>query len=162
MSKRKFISFPVFLSAIALLCFGCDMSFLKKKKKETTPPPVADFTAIPTTGATPLTACFTNLSSGTITSWEWDFDGDGTTDSTEETPSSYTYENAGTYSVSLTTTGPGGSTTKTRAGYVVAGGDIAAPPNANFTAVATTGGIPFTVMRLLKKSCIDKKKKNRL
>jgi PKD repeat protein len=80
--------------------------------------PVASFSGTPTSGTAPLTVNFTSGSTGTITSYSWSF-GDGTT-STVQNPSK-SYANAGSYSVSLTVTGPGGSHTSTRTGYVVVG-----------------------------------------
>jgi uncharacterized delta-60 repeat protein len=77
------------------------------------PPPVADFQAVPVRGAAPLTVRFTDMSTGTITSYAWDFDNDGTTDSTEENPT-YTYNSQGTYTAKLTATGPGGSDDETK------------------------------------------------
>ena len=61
----------------------------------------ADFSASPLSGDAPLTVDFTDLSFGEPTNWEWDFDDDGTIDSNEQSPT-YTYPEAGTYSVSLT------------------------------------------------------------
>lgn len=58
---------------------------------------------------------FTSQSTGSITSHAWDF-GDGGT-STLSSPN-HTYAFAGTYTVSLTETGPGGSSTRTRTGYI--------------------------------------------
>jgi PKD repeat protein len=69
------------------------------------------------TGTTPLTVTFTNQSSGNISSYLWNF-GDGQT-STSQNPS-HVYSSAGTYNVTLTVTGPYGSSTFTRTGYVVA------------------------------------------
>ncbi|MBN1811580.1 MAG: PKD domain-containing protein, partial [Anaerolineae bacterium] len=77
-------------------------------------PPAADFSASPTSGEAPLTVVFTNTSTN-ATSYAWDF-GDGGT-SVEESPA-YTYTTAGTYTITLTVTGPDGSDTLTRAGYV--------------------------------------------
>ena len=77
--------------------------------------PGADFTADLTSGSVPLTVNFTDQSTGDITSWSWDF-GDGAT-STEQNPS-HTYTDPGTYTVSLTVTGPGGSDTETKADYI--------------------------------------------
>ena len=74
----------------------------------TAPPPVAAFNAKPLNIQAPLPVDFTNLSTGSITSWSWNF-GDGAT-STVQNPS-HTYDVPGTYSVSLTVTGPGGSDT---------------------------------------------------
>ncbi len=66
----------------------------------TVAPPVADFSAAPLTGTVPLTATFTNASSGT-TSYQWQF-GDGAT-STETNPI-HIYTQAGVYTVVLTAT----------------------------------------------------------
>jgi len=78
--------------------------------------PVADFSGSPTSGTAPLTVFFSDLSTGDITSWSWDF-GDGVGTSTAQNPS-YRYDNAGTYTVSLTVTGPGGSDTETKPDYI--------------------------------------------
>ena len=77
--------------------------------------PDAHFSASPTSGAAPLTVNFTDQSTGQITSWSWDF-GDGST-STEQNPS-HTYTDGGSYTVSLTVTGPGGSDTETKTGFI--------------------------------------------
>ena len=75
----------------------------------------ADFSASPTSGPAPLRVNFTDQSTGDITSWSWDF-GDGAT-STEQNPS-HTYTDAGTYTVSLTVTGLGGSDTEVKANFI--------------------------------------------
>jgi PKD repeat protein len=79
------------------------------------PPVVADFTADLTGGLAPLTVVFTNLSAN-ATDFAWSF-GDGNT-STEANPS-YTYLNTGSYAVTLTATGPGGTNVLTRADYIL-------------------------------------------
>lgn len=61
---------------------------------------IADFEAAPTSGPAPLDVQFTDLSIGNPSSWQWDFDNDGTIDSYEQNPQ-WIYEEAGTYSVSL-------------------------------------------------------------
>ncbi len=88
-----------------------------------TNPPVADFSGTPTSGDYPLAVSFTDLSTETPTSWSWDF-GDGGT-STLQNPS-YTYNAAGTYTVSLTATNAYGSDTKTSVDYIT----VTAPPAA--------------------------------
>lgn len=65
-------------------------------------PPVADFTSSPSG----LAVTFTDTSTGSPTAWSWDF-GDSTS-STSQNPA-HTYASAGTYSVTLTATSPGGS-----------------------------------------------------
>ena len=104
--------------------------------------PVADFSATPTSGAAPLSVQFTDASTGTVTSRSWDF-GDGGT-STEQNPS-HTYSSAGTYTVSLTATGPLGNDTKTRTSYITASSQPVAAPTADFSATPTSGAAPLTV-----------------
>ncbi len=58
---------------------------------------------------------FTDNSTGTITSWSWDFGNGGT--SILQNPS-IIYTTPGTYNVSLTVTGPGGTNTRTRSSYI--------------------------------------------
>jgi PKD repeat protein len=77
------------------------------------PPPVARFSGGPTRGAVPLAVTVKDASTGIIDTWEWDFDNDMVVDSTEQNPS-YTYYTPGTYTVSLTVSGPGGSSTDTK------------------------------------------------
>ena len=76
---------------------------------------VAGFSASPKSGPPPLSVNFTEQATGDITSWNWDF-GDGST-STAQNPS-HTYTDFGTYTVSLTVTGPQGSDTRTKTDYI--------------------------------------------
>ena len=69
--------------------------------------PVANFTASTTTGVAPLAMNFTSTSTGTISTYAWTF-GDGTASSSQNPAK--TYSSAGTYTVSLTVTGPPGRT----------------------------------------------------
>jgi len=77
----------------------------------------ASFTASPTQGAVPLEVNFTNLSGGDYETCNWSF-GDGGT-SAQCTGVSHTYTAPGTYTVTLTIDGRGGSDTETRPNYVV-------------------------------------------
>src|SRR5439155_5262287 len=70
--------------------------------------PVAAFSASPTSGQAPVAVTFTDASTGSPTAWLWKF-GDGTR-SILQSPI-HTYTTAGTYTVQLTVTGPGGSNT---------------------------------------------------
>jgi len=79
-----------------------------------------DFTADLTGGQAPLTVNFTDLSvsiNGPITSWEWDLDGDGDVDSNIQNPS-WTYNNNGSYTVSLTASDGIETFTETKTGYI--------------------------------------------
>ena len=78
-------------------------------------PPVSGFSGTPTTGTIPLTVTFTDGSTGVITGYAWNF-GDKAT-STDQNPS-HQYTKAGTYTVNLTVTGPGGTNTSTKSNYV--------------------------------------------
>lgn len=104
-------------------------------------PPAAAFTATPTTGVAPLTVAFTNQSTGTITGYAWNF-GDSQT-STAANPS-HQYTAPGAYTVALTVSGPGGSDTQTRTGYIVVT-TTPTPPVAAFTATPTAGVAPLAV-----------------
>ncbi|NOX90080.1 MAG: PKD domain-containing protein [Calditrichaeota bacterium] len=103
-----------------------------------TPPPNASFTADPTSGCSPLTVQFTDQSTGEITDYSWDF-GDGGT-STEQNPQ-HTYNSSGTYTVSLTVTGPGGSDTDTQTDLIT----VYDPITADFTGDPTSGEAPLSV-----------------
>ena len=69
--------------------------------------PIAAFTATPLLGINPLEVCFSDSSKSSgydvLVQWEWDFDSDGTIESTDQNPT-WTYNDAGTYSVTLTVT----------------------------------------------------------
>ncbi|MAB80321.1 MAG: hypothetical protein CMJ89_13285 [Planctomycetes bacterium] len=103
------------------------------------PVTIANFTAAPTSGATPLTVNFTDMSTGGVTSWIWSF-GDGST-STLQNPS-HTYFTEGAFDITLTTDGPNGQDTLTRPDHVVSGNSV---PTAAFIAVPTTGPAPLFV-----------------
>jgi PKD repeat protein len=108
-------------------------------------PPVADFTAQPTSGETPLTVTFTDTSSGDPDSWSWEF-GDGGS-SAEQSPT-HVYEEPGTYRVILTATNGEGSDDVVKADVVT----VTAPPlNAFCQSVSDLGD---TVDRLIDPSTL--------
>ncbi len=73
--------------------------------------PTAGFTVDSISGTTPLSVNFTNTSTGydQALTYVWDFDDDGESDSTETNPS-YTFTDAGIYTVELSVTDSDGST----------------------------------------------------
>ena len=82
--------------------------------------PKANFIANQTSGFAPLTVQFndSSVSYDGITAWEWDFNGDGSIDSNEQNPT-HTYDEAGTYTVSLTVhESDGDSDTETKTDYI--------------------------------------------
>jgi uncharacterized repeat protein (TIGR01451 family) len=87
--------------------------------------PVAAFNATPTNGPAPLLVNFTDASTGTITNHSWTF-GDGGT-SILSNPS-HTYTNRGVYPVTLTVTGPSGSSTTNRLSLITVTNALNTPP----------------------------------
>ena len=83
--------------------------------------PVAAFVEEPFIGLAPLSVQFTDLSSGSPTSWQWDF-GDGES-STEQDPL-HIYSSPGLYSVSLMATNVAGSSNTTGSDRIT----VLAPP----------------------------------
>ena len=84
---------------------------------------------------------FTDTSTGDPTAWSWTFGDGGTSD--QQHPS-HTYNEPGTYTVSLTATNAGGSDTETKTGHITVTAPIL-PPVAGFWASPTTGTAPLTV-----------------
>jgi PKD repeat protein len=103
--------------------------------------PFARFSGTPTTGTSPLTVAFTDLSANTPTSWNWSF-GDGNT-STLQNPSKV-YSSPGTYTISLAATNIAGSNSTTKLNYITAS-SAALVPVAGFSGTPTTGTAPLTV-----------------
>ena len=98
-------------------------------------PVVANFTRSPSSGLAPLTVNFTNASTG-ATSYAWDFDEDNVVDSTDENPS-FQYSSSGTFDVTLTATGPGGTDVFTFADCV----DVFGSVTANFTITVSSNPV---------------------
>lgn len=105
----------------------------------TTITPTASFKATPTSGAAPLTVKFTSTSVGSPTSWSWNFD-DGQTSSAQNP--SHTFEDPGTYQVTLTVANSAGSDSDTAT--ITAKVPVRAP-TASFTETRTSGSAPLTV-----------------
>ncbi|MBN1878168.1 MAG: tandem-95 repeat protein [Anaerolineae bacterium] len=102
------------------------------------PAPVISFSGTPLVGIYPLTVAFNGTYSGDVNTRAWDF-GDGGS-STSEDPT-YTYDEVGDYTVSLTVQGAGGTTVEEKSNYI----HVYNPVNAAFTANSTTGYASLTV-----------------
>jgi M6 family metalloprotease-like protein len=89
--------------------------------------PTADFVGDDTSGVVPHTVNFSDLSTGTVSSWRWHF-GDGDT-AMQQNPS-HTYNTPGSYNVKLVVGGAAGSDSATRANYIDA---LWPPPAAAFS-----------------------------
>jgi PKD repeat protein len=105
-------------------------------------PSTASFTGNPASGTAPLAVTFTDGSTGSITNWYWNFGDGNTTNFSIQTNPVHTYV-AGTYSVTLTVSGPGGTNSLTRSSYIAATNP--APPVAAFIGSPTTGAAPLMV-----------------
>ena len=101
--------------------------------------PIADFSAVPTSGAAPLLVNFSNLSTGDFNKCEWDF-GDGSKSTICVDPS-HTYSQAGKFTVSLQVTGPGGVDKRIKKEYIT----IPSRPLADFSASPISGAPPLKV-----------------
>jgi PKD repeat protein len=105
---------------------------------------IADFSATPTVGPSPLNVQFTDRSATSgfaISAWAWDFNGDSLIDSNQQNPS-FIYSVPGSYNVSLTVTESGlGQAQRTKSGYIV----VDPVPVASFGTSGNRGATPFTV-----------------
>ncbi|NYT07949.1 MAG: PKD domain-containing protein [Methanomicrobiales archaeon] len=101
-------------------------------------PPAAAFQGEPRSGDVPLTVRFTDLSTGSPSSWIWNF-GDGGT-SSERNPV-HEYGMPGIYSVTLTVTNEYGTSSKTEPAYIAAG----MLPAAQFIGSPREGQAPLMV-----------------
>jgi PKD repeat protein len=112
--------------------------------------PSAEFAADPRIGGAPLSVKFTDLSTGSPSSWKWDF-GDGTS-SAEQNPV-HVYQEEGSYDVTLTVTNSYGTDTEKKTGSAVTsavGGAsgyiiVGRVPFADFTASPVSGAPPLAV-----------------
>lgn len=100
--------------------------------------PVANFTATPLGGCSPLIISFQDQSTGNPLQWHWDF-GNGNTSSLQNPTASYF--NTGNYTVSLTVTNLNGTNTLTRTQYIT----VYEPPVADFSASPISGCFPLRV-----------------
>ncbi len=105
------------------------------------PPPQVDFTAAPRSGETPLEVAFTSIVTGTVDDYHWSF-GDG--DQAHSANPTHTYHLAGTFSVTLLITGPGGADQVHYPNYIVVDPSPGSP-QAEFSADLISGTVPLTV-----------------
>jgi len=102
----------------------------------------ANFSGTPTTIPVGGTVNFTDLSTGSPTSWSWSFTGGTPATSTTQNPAGVQYNTAGIYPVSLTATNGSGSDTETKTNYITVGDT---PPVADFIANVTSIPVGGTV-----------------
>ena len=102
------------------------------------PPPQPDFAADTTAGVDSLTVKFTDTSVGSVTAWSWSF-GDG--DSSFVQNPTHIYRTVGTFTVTLTATGPGGSNTIGKTDLI----SVLEGVQADFSPDTTSGRVPLVV-----------------
>jgi PKD repeat protein len=107
--------------------------------------PSAGFGANVTSGCADLTVQFLDQSSSNTTGWNWSFPGGNPSSSTDQNPT-VTYNNAGTYSVTLEATNAVGTSTVTQMDYIfvddvpaVSFSQIVDGLNVDFTNTSTNG-----------------------
>src|SRR5688572_3946165 len=100
--------------------------------------PVANFSATPLSGCSPLLVNFTDLSAGTPTSWKWDL-GNGTI-SFVQNPS-VSYFSSGKYKITLIAGNNNGNDTIIKDSYIT----VQDLPNVDFSANQTKGCYPLNI-----------------
>ncbi|MCF8257861.1 MAG: PKD domain-containing protein [Flavobacteriales bacterium] len=98
----------------------------------------ADFSAPLAAGCSPLIVNFQNQSTGAGLTYQWDL-GNGNNSSAENPSASYI--TPGSYTVTLTVTGPGGTDTEVKTAFVT----VFTPPDPNISASQNMGCFPFAV-----------------
>ena len=101
--------------------------------------PVAGFSTSTPSGCAPLTVQFTDTSTGAPNAWEWQFPGGQPATSTEQNPT-VVYNEAGTYSVTLTVSNDVGESQVVQSQFI----EVMAEPVAAFEAVANLAEVTFT------------------
>jgi len=101
--------------------------------------PTANFSADVTTGCSPITVEFTDLSSTDATTWAWNFPGGSPSTSTDQNPT-VTYANPGMYDVVLVVSNPGGSNTVSQTSLI----EVTAQPLASFNSGVNGNAISLT------------------
>jgi PKD repeat protein len=108
--------------------------------------PVAQFEANPTSGLSPLTVTFTDLSTNTPTSWQWEYrtgSGSWTEFGSGAWNPSHEFA-AGTYDIRLTASNLGGSNNVTKTEYITVH-EIPVAPEAGFIPNKRSGTAPLMV-----------------
>ena len=101
--------------------------------------PQANFSADETTGCAPFTVQFMDQSSSNTTSWEWDFPGGSPSSSTDQNPI-VTYDDVGTYEVSLTAINSLGQDSETKTNYI----NVITTPTPDFSSTSNMLVVNFT------------------
>ena len=98
----------------------------------------ADFSASVVSGCSPLIVNFQNLSTGSGLTYQWNLGNGNTSVSTNPSAS---YITPGSYTITLTATGPGGTDTEVKTGYIT----VFTPATPNVSPSQTVGCYPFQI-----------------
>ncbi len=100
--------------------------------------PVANFVASSTSIPVGASINYTDLSTGSPTTWAWTFSGGTPSTSAVQNPTNITYNAAGTYTVTLTVSNANGNDTETKTSYItVTAGGTGCDTLSNFPTTAT-------------------------
>ena len=99
--------------------------------------PAASFTVDNNSGCAPMTINFTDLSAGSPTGWNWSFPGGNPSTSTDQNPT-VTYDNTGSYTVTLEVNNNFGNDIATQIGYVTINDAPSAAFSSSSNALTTT------------------------
>lgn len=126
-------------------------TFIIRAAPVTPPAPTPNFIVNKSSACIGETVAFSNTSTGDITTYQWNF-GSGATPATATGigPHQVSYSNSGQKTISLTTTGPGGSTTETKNNFIIinnapnaSAGNNATICAGNTTQLNATGGVSY-------------------
>lgn len=120
--------------------FGSNTSASSFVNVSSTTAPIPDFTSNVTSGKSPFTIQFQDLSTEGPTAWEWDFNSDGTIDSIEQNPA-YEFTTDGLYTVTLRAGNGTAWANITKSDYIMVGEGL----HASFVASVRSGDAPLTV-----------------
>lgn len=106
--------------------------------------PTANFSASQTNITTGSSVNFSDLSTGSPTSWLWSFQGGTPATSTLQNPTNIQYSTAGTYNVTLTATNANGNDSETKTGYITVTDPNPQLPTLTTTAVSSIANTTAT------------------
>lgn len=125
-------AFKALLCRSLLVCFSLTGTFLAQAQL------TANFSATPVSGCAPLLVAFTDLSTGTPTSWKWDL-GNGTI-SFLQNPTA-TYFTPGFYNIKLVVYTASGADSVVKVNHI----NVQAQPTVNFNGLPLSGCFPLPV-----------------
>jgi PKD repeat protein len=137
--SHRYASSGVYSVSLSVNGFGGIDSITASNYISVYVPVTASFSAVPTSGIAPILVEFTNSSTGDFDTCSWAF-GDGGASSDCSDPD-HSFTSGGSYTVSLTASGPGGISTLTKTNCIT----VYEPVVAGFSGLPTSGIAPLQV-----------------